>query len=511
MIDIAVIGSGFGGSLLSLLARRLGRSVLLLEKGTHPRFVIGESSTPLADLLWWELALRHDLPDLAAFAKWGTWRRSHPDVSCGLKRGFTFFHHQMEKPCARARDKSDQLIVAASPNDEVADTHWYRPDFDHFLVREAVRHGVEYHDQCEVTAVSFDAGGARLQVRHRGRERQFRARFVVDAGNFHGAVARSLGLEIRELPHLRGTQALYTHFENVARMGDILPAQAVSGAPYAVDDAALHHVFAGGWIWVLRFANGITSAGVAATDPLARNLNLAEGAASWHRLRQRLPSVDAQFATARPTLPFVYARRLPFQIGPAAGERWALLASAAGFVDPLLSSGFTLTLLGIERLTKAIAEAWERPGWHAALQQHAEMTAAELLAVEDYVSALFARMDDFAAFTEIARLYFCAVIYSETARRLGNPERAGGLLMRQHPAFGSRAKDVCAAARAQMKSAELRSRVNALLDQFDLGGLADERRRPWYPVLADDLRAARDRIGASAHEVEAMLRKAGFA
>src|SRR6059058_5460544 len=42
--DFIVFGSGFGGSITSMLLRRLGYSVLLVERGAHPRFVIGESS-----------------------------------------------------------------------------------------------------------------------------------------------------------------------------------------------------------------------------------------------------------------------------------------------------------------------------------------------------------------------------------------------------------------------------------------------------------------------------------
>ena len=56
--DIAIVGSGFAGSLLAMIARRCGRSVLLLEKGAHPRFAIGESSVPLANLFLGELADR---------------------------------------------------------------------------------------------------------------------------------------------------------------------------------------------------------------------------------------------------------------------------------------------------------------------------------------------------------------------------------------------------------------------------------------------------------------------
>ena len=60
--DIAILGSGFAGSLLAMIARRLGRSVILLERGRHPRFAIGESTTPLTNLLWEELAQRYELP-----------------------------------------------------------------------------------------------------------------------------------------------------------------------------------------------------------------------------------------------------------------------------------------------------------------------------------------------------------------------------------------------------------------------------------------------------------------
>src|SRR3989442_5691320 len=172
--DIAVVGSGFGGSLLAMIARRLGRSVILLERGKHPRFAIGESSTPLANLLLEELARRYDLPRLLPLAKWGSWQKAYPQIACGLKRGFTFYHHEFGKPFLNDSERRDQLLVAASPRDEIADTHWYRADFDHFLVREAQALAVEYLDQTKLEAFTFNGksgqhngerGGERLSVR----------------------------------------------------------------------------------------------------------------------------------------------------------------------------------------------------------------------------------------------------------------------------------------------------------------------------------------------------------
>ena len=71
--DLAIVGSGFGGALTAMIARRLGLSVLLLERGTHPRFAIGESTSPLTNLLLEQLAQRYDLPRLVPFTEYGKW------------------------------------------------------------------------------------------------------------------------------------------------------------------------------------------------------------------------------------------------------------------------------------------------------------------------------------------------------------------------------------------------------------------------------------------------------
>src|ERR1700733_12550883 len=126
--DVAVVGAGFAGSLTALALRRQGRRVVLVERGRHPRFAIGESSTPQANLLIEELADRYELPRLRVFSKWGTWQRARPDVACGLKRGFTFFFHRPGEAFVDDGRRERQLLVAASPHDEVGDTHWYPPD-----------------------------------------------------------------------------------------------------------------------------------------------------------------------------------------------------------------------------------------------------------------------------------------------------------------------------------------------------------------------------------------------
>lgn len=514
-VDVAIVGAGFAGGMLALILQQRGRRVALLDRGRHPRFAIGESSTPLAGLLIEELADRYDLPRLRAFSKWGTWQVAHPDVACGIKRGFSFFHHQPGTGFGDDHAHARQLLVAASPNDTIADTHWYRPDFDHWLVREAREAGVCYQDLVSLDVPTFDGGRAVLEGTREGRRLRVDASFVVDASGPRGFLWKSLDLGDAPSEWLPPTQALYTHFSGVARWEDLVPPDAPP--PYPLDDAAVHHVLPGAWIWVLRFNNGLTSAGVAATDAVAQRYALVQGAPAWDRLLADYPSVRAQFADAAAVRPFVHTPRVAHRARVVAGDGWALLPSAAGVVDPLLSTGFPLTLLGMARLARLLEETSSGEAREAALAQYAHDTVEELRATERLVAALYATMTDFALFKRLTLLYFAAASYAETVRRLGQPERARGFLLHADPEFGPALRDLTSRACTLPDGSERASARQRLMhdiartiEPFDVAGLGDTARRDWYPVTASDLRAARHRLGVTDSAIDALLARCGF-
>jgi tetracycline 7-halogenase / FADH2 O2-dependent halogenase len=508
--DITVVGSGFAGSLVALALNQGGRRVVLVERGRHPRFAIGESSTPLANLLLEEFADRYKLPRIRAFSKWGTWQRTHPDVACGLKRGFTFFFHKLDQSFADTDAHDRQLMVAASPFDEISDTHWYRPDFDHALVREAQAAGINYLD--ETALVSFEDMGDRVVLvgNRRGDPIRLSSSFVIDASGPRGFMQHALGLEaapLRWLPHTRG---LYSHFEGVERWDSLTPSETT---PYPSDDAALHHVFPGGWIWMLRFNNGITSAGAALTNELASTLTLTNPEAAWRELLARLPSVGAQFRRAHAVIPFVHAPRLAFRTSKVHGPRWAMLPSAAGVIDPLLSTGFPLTLLGVFRLLDILETTSEGAERNAALSEYERITNVELDITEQLVAALYANMHDAAVFKRLSLLYFAAASYSEAARRLGRRELAPGFLLHAHAQFGAEVSACAALASLRPVNGErdaLMQRIDRAIEPFDTVGLLDESRRSWYPVLADDLIAGAPKLGATTDEIYRLLERCGF-
>jgi len=111
---------------MALILEKLGFDCILLEKANHPRFAIGESSIPLANLSLETICNRYGLQHILPLTKYGTWQKNYPGVSCGLKRGTSLFKHNQNQPFKTTMHHEDELLVAASPNNRAGDTHWFR-------------------------------------------------------------------------------------------------------------------------------------------------------------------------------------------------------------------------------------------------------------------------------------------------------------------------------------------------------------------------------------------------
>ena len=122
-------------------------------------------------------------------------------------------------------------------------------------------------------------------------------------------------------------------------------------------------------------------------------------------------------------------------------------------------------------------------------------------------------MKDFPLFTSLSLLYFAAASFTETARRLGRPELAGGFLMHDHPIFGPRSRACLEGARRNLtpeQREDLVEQIRRAIEPFDVAGLGDRGRRNWHPVKAGDLFGAANKLGASRAEIEKLLSRSGF-
>jgi tetracycline 7-halogenase / FADH2 O2-dependent halogenase len=336
-----------------------------------------------------------------------------------------------------------------------------------------------------------------------------RAGFVVDASGPRGFLSRALGIDERGFDGYPRTQALYSHFVNVARC-DQMPDFAADGTPpYPIDDAALHHVFDGGWMWVLRFGNGITSAGIAVTESLANELRVSDGEPAWRRFLARHPSIAAQFADAKPIREFTWMLRVSYRAAQAAGDGWAMLPSAAAFIDPLFSTGIPLTLLGIERLADRLKRDATSTVRLKPDTTYSETTLAEADHTARFVAGCYAAFPRFDTFTAYSMFYFAAASFSEMQRRL-SPERAsGGFLRAADRGYASALRQLSPA--ICTPGADYFDRIAQAVAPINVAGLCNPERRNWYAVDLDDTIRAAHKFELTPEQVRAALEFANVA
>lgn len=531
--DIAITGTGFSGSLIAMLLQRIGLRPVLIDRGSHPRFAVGESSTPVANLILEGLARRYDLPRLAPLANYATWKRTYPQIGCGLKRGFSYFHHVLGHDFQPRKDRANELLVAASLTNEDADTHWLRADFDQFLAEEAVRMGIPYFPQTSIDSLQPRGTGWELTGATQARSASTKddasagsdslritADFIIDASGEGGFLAKQLGIQ----PHPAGlktrSRGLYSHFRNVAPWSEVYAVRGgdVSGHPYPCDDAALHHVFDGGWMWVLRFDNGVTSAGFALDPDRFPRETSGPPEAEWQAMMARLPAVAEQFASAEPIVPWRQTGRMQRRLSQAAGPNWVMLPNTAAFHDPLHSTGNTFTLVGIERLIGILERCWRRPVrteqgenpqyrapstdsselrhestssggtsiLHAELaeelRKYDELVQQEVEFVDLVVSGSYAGFREFERMIAMSMFYFATAIWSEEERRAGRVAQGAAYLSANRPelrrALDRAFQDVHD---SRLSASELTDRVRAAIEPFNRVGLCNPQLFNMYP------------------------------
>ena len=471
-----------------------GHDVVLLERGTHPRFAIGESSTPLANLTLERLARRYGLDDCYHLAAHGRWVARFPELERGLKRGFTFYRHHAGRPFAVDGTRTERLLVAASPNDHVADNHWMRADVDHHFVRAAVAAGVEYRDRTDVTPELLKTLGAD---------------FVVDASGPGGFLARQLDLP--SALHRMHTRAglLFSHFDGVRLFSDVAPA--LPAGPYPDDWAAVHHIIDEGWMYSLRFDHGVTSAGF-----LLRRSTPGGGTPDemWRYLLKRYPTIGALFCDARPLMPLAYKPRIQHRLTRAAGKRWAMLPHAFAFVDPLFSTGIAWSLRAIERL----ASCFENGGPTAAdLARYDALLGAEADQIDWLVAGAYRAMARFDLFAAQSMIYFAAVSFAETRQRIqpGEDHAWSGFLGVGDPALGGVPRASfkrLAHVRSAADAREFVKWVSNAIAPRNICGFANRAAHNSYPVDLDVLIARHAVLGMSRESlVSALPALRGFA
>lgn len=413
--DFAIVGSGFSGSLLAWILASQGRSVALIDKATHPRFAIGESSTPTADFLLAYLAQRWNLSTLAPLACWGSWKTHYPNLVCGKKRGFSYYAHQQYQPLNTNEITQNSLLVAASSQDQWSDTHWLRSSVDAFLADQATQAGVQLLQQTSIAKANFDATSHRWKIdlieERTSTNRSnatpldsLQATWIIDATGPHGSLAP--WTQNNDNSHWMRTQtgAVFGHFSGV----EPFAAAYHPSDPFCCDDAAQHHLLNQGWVWMLRFDHGVTSVGW-----VHPSLNTPRTTEDFWNTIQSHPSLSKlmQSATLLEPIKMGTIQRISRCRSHAFGPGWIALPVAYGFVDPLHSTGIAHALSGVCRLAELLQV--NTSDVYPKLEIYQADLESELNWLDTLVAGCYAAQPSFDNFYAFACFYFVAAIEFE--------------------------------------------------------------------------------------------------
>ena len=496
--DILVVGSGYSGSLTALLLHQSGYNVCLIEKQTHPRFAIGESSTPIADMILRSFADRYDLPWLNRFSRYGSWQHHYPNIPCGIKRGFSYFNLQKDRSFTTDEAHANELLVAASSNNRNSDTNWLRSGFDQHLVKKVKEYGIRYYDHTEVLAASQLDDGWLCRVSSAHDIQNIQCRFLVDATGAGVASQQLFGVNSSNKQFQTQSRAIYGHFSGVMPWSEKLSKQniSISDYPYNPDHSANHLLLDEGWLWLLRFNNGITSAGLVLDHNIDEKRS-AEGL--WEEMLADYPDIREIFQHAKfinPSDGLQSTGRLQRRIDRAYGFRWAALPNSVGFVDPLHSTGIAHSLAGIEKLVDVLNKhPLDSPALSKKLDYYQKSVHRELDFIDLLVAGCYRSLPNFQLFTLWSMLYFTATVWYEQQRLDGDVP--SHFLCANHPKISPFTKDffddlnsLLSNHGKQIPDAELQRLKNAIkkaISPFNKAGLLNPEANNMYHHTAVNL------------------------
>jgi len=322
MYDVAIIGGGPAGTTAAAFLAQRGRSVLVLEKSSHPRFHIGESLLPKNLPILERLGILDEVRDIGVY-----------------KPGAEFISPDHD------HRQSFRFSEALDPDPPHA-YQVHRSEFDTILLRNARDKGAEVRERCAVSDVTFGDETHRVTYCHDGGETTCEARFVIDATGRDGFLARRMDARRPNKDH--NSAAVFAHFDGI-------PEDALD-QPGSIGLFWFDH----GWFWMIPLTNGKTSVGAVCMPDYLKSRRGALDDFFFDTIRL-CPKLWAMTKDATLASPVRGAGNYSYKATRAYGPGYLLLGDAYAFVDPVFSSGVYLAMSSAERAADVIDAVLDRP------------------------------------------------------------------------------------------------------------------------------------------------------
>src|SRR6476619_1378972 len=324
--DVIVIGGGPAGSTVSALIAQRGYRVGLFERERFPRFHIGESLIPET---YWVLKRLNMLPKMQRSHFVKKYSVQFVNASGKLSAPF-YFHDNKPHECSQTW----QVV---------------RSEFDQMLLENAREHGVKAHEEVRVMDVLFegDAQTGRA-VGIKLKDREVRAKVVVDASGQNGLIANRLQLRVWDPILNKG--AIWSYWQGAYR-----DSGRDEGATMVLQTPDRK-----GWFWYIPQHDDVVSIGVVAPFDYLFKGRGKDFEKIYFEEVERTPAVKKRIGEATRAAGFFATKDYSYRTTRASGDGWVLIGDAWGFLDPLYSSGVLLALKSGELAAEAIVDGLKK-------------------------------------------------------------------------------------------------------------------------------------------------------
>src|SRR6266581_2756190 len=323
LYDVGIIGGGPAGSTAAALLARANRRVIVFEREKFPRFHIGESLLPFSMKAFTRLGLHEKFRRAGFLKKFGGeifGACSEPGTKFYFKDGF--------------RSQTDHAYQVT------------RSDFDKLLLDHARESGAEVHEEVAVDRVEFLNEHVDLAIRRNGSVENVRARYLIDASGRNSVLGTKFGIK-KSYDHLQKL-SIFAHYDGVWRAEGI--------------DGTLTLLIRGidRWFWIIPLTAERTSIGIVLDSETFRKSKLSAENFLDQALAEQ-PIIAKRMTNARRASEVYVEADFSYRSAKLHGDRWLLAGDAAGFIDPIFSSGVFLAVFSGELAADSLNEVLDRP------------------------------------------------------------------------------------------------------------------------------------------------------